>query len=123
MTTPYAVAPAWPPEPEAGCEDATTRLTWYASQARWAPSKHNSQPWRLIVTARDLEVWADPSRLLVETDAPYLAPVPHRGKRNEPAFVVETARRVAVLRGEPFETVAAATAANWLRLCIGEGNG
>jgi len=69
MSTPYAVAPAWPPEPEAGCEDATTRLTWYASQARWAPSKHNSQPWRLIVTAQDLEVWADPSRLLVETDA------------------------------------------------------
>ena len=68
MSTPYAVAPAWPPEPEAGCE-AVTRLTWYASQARWAPSKHNSQPWRFIVTARDLEVWADPSRLLVETDA------------------------------------------------------
>ena len=62
-------------------------------------------------------------RLLVETDAPYLAPVPHRGKRNEPALVVETARRVAALRGEAFETVAAATTSNWLRLCIGQGNG
>lgn len=69
MSAPYAVAPAWPPEPPAGCEDTATRLTWYASQSRWAPSKHNSQPWRFIVSAQDLEVWADPSRLLVETDA------------------------------------------------------
>jgi TatD DNase family protein len=42
-------------------------------------------------------------RLLVETDAPFLAPPPHRGKRNEPAFVVEVARAVAALRGEPLE--------------------
>ncbi len=55
-------------------------------------------------------------RLLVETDAPYLAPVPRRGKRNEPAFVVETARRVAELRGESFERVAAITTENFARL-------
>jgi TatD DNase family protein len=55
-------------------------------------------------------------RLLVETDAPYLAPVPRRGKRNEPAFVVETARRLAELRGEPLEQLAAATTANFKRL-------
>jgi TatD DNase family protein len=42
-------------------------------------------------------------RLLVETDAPFLAPPPHRGKRNEPAFVVEVARAVAAPRGEPVE--------------------
>ncbi len=52
-------------------------------------------------------------RLLVETDAPYLAPVPYRGKRNEPAFVVETARKIAALRGETFEQVAAATNRNF----------
>lgn len=69
MSTRYTIAPAWPPEPGPANEDAVSRLTWYASQARWAPSKHNSQPWRFIVTATDLEVWADPSRLLVETDA------------------------------------------------------
>ena len=55
-------------------------------------------------------------RLLVETDAPYLAPVPHRGKRNEPAWVRAVAEVVAGVRGESFETVAAATAGNARRL-------
>jgi TatD DNase family protein len=57
-------------------------------------------------------------RLLVETDAPYLAPVPHRGKRNEPAFVVETLRRLAALRGESEQDLAAATSDNFRRLCL-----
>jgi TatD DNase family protein len=55
-------------------------------------------------------------RLLVESDCPYLAPVPHRGKRNEPAFVVEVARKVAALRGAPVEDVGRATAANFRAL-------
>jgi TatD DNase family protein len=55
-------------------------------------------------------------RLLVETDAPFLAPPPHRGKRNEPAFVVEVARKVAALRGIPVEEVGRASAANFRRL-------
>lgn len=55
-------------------------------------------------------------RILVETDAPYLAPVPKRGKRNEPAFVVETARKLAALRGETLESIAAATADNFARV-------
>lgn len=57
-------------------------------------------------------------RLLVETDAPYLAPVPHRGKRNEPAYVVETARKLAEIRGIPPEELAAATTRNFERLCL-----
>jgi TatD DNase family protein len=55
-------------------------------------------------------------RLLVETDAPYLAPVPHRGKRNEPAFVVETAKQLAQLRDIRVEDLSAATTANFFRL-------
>lgn len=55
-------------------------------------------------------------RVLVETDAPFLAPPPHRGKRNEPSFVVEVARKVAGLREEPVETLAAAVRANYARL-------
>jgi TatD DNase family protein len=55
-------------------------------------------------------------RLLIETDAPYLAPIPHRGKRNEPAFVAHTAARLADLRGESAEGIAKQTTANWQRL-------
>jgi TatD DNase family protein len=55
-------------------------------------------------------------RLLVETDAPYLAPVPNRGKRNEPAFVVHTARALAELRGELPDALATATTENFFRL-------
>ena len=55
-------------------------------------------------------------RLLVETDAPYLAPVPHRGKRNEPAFIVETVRRLAEIRGAQPEFIAGLTEANFERL-------
>jgi TatD DNase family protein len=57
-------------------------------------------------------------RLLVETDAPFLAPVPHRGKRNEPAYVVQTARRVAELRGIAPEELAVTTVANFERLFL-----
>ena len=55
-------------------------------------------------------------RLLVETDCPYLAPVPHRGRRNEPAHVVETARFLAGLRGVRPEEVGRATSENFSRL-------
>ena len=55
-------------------------------------------------------------RLLIETDSPYLAPVPHRGKRNEPAFLAETAQRLAELRGTPPEHIARVTTGNFERL-------
>jgi len=54
--------------------------------------------------------------MLVETDTPYLAPVPHRGKPAEPAFVVETARRLAEVKGVDLEAVARATTGNFDRL-------
>ena len=55
-------------------------------------------------------------RLLVETDAPFLAPVPNRGKTCEPAFVADTAAFVATLRGEEIESLANSTTANFFRL-------
>lgn len=70
----------------------------------------NAETLRAIAAALPLDA------LLVETDAPYLAPVPHRGKRNEPAYVRATAEALAAVRGLPFGTVAAATAANAARL-------
>lgn len=51
-------------------------------------------------------------KLLIETDAPYLAPAPYRGKRNEPAYVVEVAKKLAAIRGETLEEVAEYTTAN-----------
>ena len=60
-------------------------------------------------------------RLLVETDAPYLAPVPYRGKRNEPAFLVETVRRLAEVRGATPGDIASDTTRNFDRLCGARG--
>jgi TatD DNase family protein len=57
-------------------------------------------------------------RILVETDAPYLAPVPKRGKRNEPALIVHTARKLAELRGESYEELCDATSENFRRLLL-----
>jgi len=66
----------------------------------------------LAETAKAIPV----DRLLVETDCPYLAPVPHRGKRNEPAFVLETAKFLAAARGTTLERLAAETSENFTRL-------
>jgi len=55
-------------------------------------------------------------RLLIETDAPYLAPVPHRGRRNEPAYVRHVAEEISRLRDMPLAEVEAATTANFFRL-------
>ena len=54
-------------------------------------------------------------RMLIETDSPYLAPIPHRGQRNEPAFVKETARRIGEIRGMSAEDVGRQTAQNFYR--------
>jgi TatD DNase family protein len=75
-----------------------------------------------VVTFRNAEAIRDAvariprDRLLVETDSPFLAPIPHRGKRNEPAHVVHVARKVAELWGAAPEEVAAATTGNVKRL-------
>ena len=75
-----------------------------------------------IVTFRNAEALRDAARyvpldrLLVETDSPYLAPVPHRGKENQPAFTRDVADYMAVLKGVEVETLAQATTENFSRL-------
>jgi TatD DNase family protein len=61
---------------------------------------------------QDAVRFAPLDRLMVETDSPYLAPIPHRGRKNQPAHVVETAKKVAELKGVTLEEVAATTTAN-----------
>jgi TatD DNase family protein len=65
---------------------------------------------------RDIARHIPLDRLLVETDAPYLAPVPHRGRRNEPAYVVETAKILADVKGLSAEALATATTDNFYRI-------
>lgn len=75
-----------------------------------------------MITFRDAENIRDAARglplesMLVETDSPYLAPEPHRGRRSEPAFVVDTARKLAEVLGVSLERVAGTTTANCERL-------
>ena len=64
------------------------------------------------VDIQEVAAWAPAERILVETDSPYLAPIPLRGKRCEPAYVLHTARFVAGLRGIPLEELAALTSQN-----------
>jgi len=65
---------------------------------------------------QEIAKWLPADQMLVETDSPFLAPVPNRGKTCEPAFVADTAAFVAELRGVPLEALAAATTANFFRL-------
>ena len=65
---------------------------------------------------QDIAKWLPADQMLVETDAPFLAPVPHRGQKCEPAFVADTAAFVAELRGEELEALGEATTANFFKL-------
>lgn len=89
--------------------DAALKLGLYISISGIATFK-NSVALREVIKTVPLE------RLLVETDAPFLAPVPNRGKTNEPAFVVHTAKLVAELKGIGEEELARATSENFFRL-------
>ena len=65
---------------------------------------------------RDVAATIPADRLLVETDSPYLAPVPKRGKRNEPAFTAHTAAVLAEVRGVPYDEIVEQTTQNFHRL-------
>jgi len=64
---------------------------------------------------RDAAQMVPLDRMLIETDSPYLAPIPHRGQRNEPAFVKEVARKIGELRGVPAEEIGTQTAQNFYK--------
>jgi TatD DNase family protein len=89
--------------------DAALEMGLYISVSGIATFK-NSGPLRDVIKTVPLE------RLLVETDAPFLAPVPHRGKTNEPALVVHTARMLAELKGVSPDELARVTTGNFFRL-------
>ena len=65
---------------------------------------------------QEVAAFTPADRILVETDAPYLAPVPHRGHSNEPGFVLHTAEKLAELRGVSFAEIGATTSANFFKL-------
>ncbi len=67
------------------------------------------------VSIRDAALQVPHDRILIETDSPYLAPVPHRGKRNEPAFVIETARKLGELRNLSLESIGLQTTRNFYK--------
>ncbi len=89
--------------------DAALEMGFYISVSGIATFK-NSAALREVIKTVPLD------RLLVETDAPFLAPMPHRGKTNEPAFVVHTARLLAELKGVSEDELARATTDNFFRL-------
>jgi len=89
--------------------DAGLELGLYVSASGIITFK-NSEPLRQAFRGVPFE------RLLVETDAPYLAPVPHRGKPNEPSFVAHTAAALAELKGASLDDIARTTSANFFRL-------
>ncbi len=88
---------------------AAMELNFYISFSGIVTFK-NAQALKAVAKAIPLE------RMLVETDSPYLAPVPHRGKSNEPGWVRHVAEEIASLRGIPLEALAEATTANFFRL-------
>ncbi len=93
------------------CFTGSTKLAGVALDAGWYVSFSGIITFRKW-TDDELLRFVPDDRLLVESDAPYLAPVPHRGKRNEPSFVPRTIERLALARESPPESIAAITAAN-----------
>ncbi|MGC1817941.1 MAG: TatD family hydrolase [Casimicrobiaceae bacterium] len=94
--------------------------TWDVAQAAMDLGFHISfsgiVTFRNAAALKDVATRVPLERMLIETDSPYLAPVPHRGRRNQPAWVRHVAEEVARLRGVPVSTIATATTDNFFRL-------
>lgn len=98
------------------CFTGTQRLADAALALGFCISVSGIATFKKSQELRDVIATVPLNRLLVETDAPYLAPVPHRGKTNEPAFVVHTAQMLADLKGVTVEALADATTNNFFGL-------
>ena len=98
------------------CFTGTPRLAAMALQLGLYISVSGIATFKKSQALRDTLHAVPLDRLLVETDAPYLAPMPYRGKRNEPAYVAETAAVLAELKGVSFDTLAEATTENFFAL-------
>ncbi|HEX2489353.1 MAG TPA: TatD family hydrolase [Blastocatellia bacterium] len=98
------------------CFTGTQRLADAAIELGFHISFSGVLTFKNAVDLREVARSVPMERLLVETDCPYLAPLPYRGKRNEPAFVLETAAKLAELKGVGVEEIASATCGNFKRL-------
>ncbi len=98
------------------CFTGTQRLADAALALGLSISVSGIATFKNSIALRDVIKSVPLDRLLVETDAPFLAPVPHRGKTNEPAFVVHTAAMLAALKGVSAGELATATTDNFFRL-------
>jgi len=98
------------------CFTESWTLARAALDLGWYVSISGIVTFRNAENVRDVATRIPGDRLLIETDSPWLAPVPHRGKTNEPAYVTHTAAYLATLRGDELENLAAQTTANFSRL-------
>jgi TatD DNase family protein len=98
------------------CFTGTQRLAGAAIEMGFHISFSGVVTFKAAEELRDVARQTPMERLLVETDCPFLAPIPYRGKRNEPAFVVETAKKLAELKDVSLEEMARVTTGNFKRL-------
>ena len=98
------------------CFSSKAELAKFGLERGWYLSASGILTFKKAQDLRDIFKDVPLNRLLIETDAPYLAPVPYRGKRNEPSFVVKTAEVLAELKGVSLEDLAKITTENFLTL-------
>jgi len=98
------------------CFSSNAALAKFGLEQGWYLSASGILTFKKAQEIRDIFADVPLNRLLVETDAPYLAPVPYRGKRNEPSFVVKTAEMLAEIKGVSLEELAKITTENFLTL-------
>ena len=98
------------------CFSSNAELAKFGLEQGWYLSASGILTFKKAQEIRDIFAAVPLNRLLVETDAPYLAPVPYRGKRNEPSFVVKTAEMLAGIKGVSLEELAKITTENFLTL-------